>query len=285
MVKTVRAPALMWDPRIKRVAWRDLIALTWMEALKELLHPLPWLAVSLAGAGLGWLPLALVGSFMFFLTGLRQIHDAYHSALGLPRWANHAVMLVQSVLMINAMHAVRWNHLRHHRLCLAEGDVEAASAKMSAAGALLYGPLFPLRLIGTALRLGDADTRRWIALELAAMAAWIGLVFGVLDAGPIRAPLQYHTLAMLAGECFTAFFCVWTVHHDCPREETMARTSRWGLANAVFYGMFFHIEHHVFPAVPTCHLPQLARRLDRAWPRLAASRVFDLPQRRQVLGF
>ncbi len=281
MVKTVKAPALMWDPRIKRVAWRDLIALTRMETLKELIHPLPWLAVSLVAAGLGWLPLALLGSFMFFLTGLRQIHDAYHSALGLPRWANHAVMLVQSVLMMNAMHAVRWNHLRHHRLCLAEGDVEADSAKMSAAGALLYGPIFPLHLIGTALRLGDADTKRWVALELGAMAAWGGLVFGVFDFWP----LQYHALAMLAGECFTAFFCVWTVHHDCPREETMARTSRWGLANAVFYGMFFHIEHHVFPAVPTCHLPLLARRLDHAWPRLAASRVFALPPRRQLLGF
>lgn len=281
MVQAVKAPALMRDQRLKKVAWRDLIALTPVETLKELTHPLPWLAASLLLAGLGWWPLALPASFMFFLTGLRQIHDAYHSALGLPRWANHAVMLVQSVLMMNAMHAVRWNHLRHHRLCLAEGDVEAASARMSAAGALLYGPLFPLRLIGTALRLGDGETRRWIALELGAMAAWAALVFGALDFWP----LQYHTAAMLVGECFTAFFCVWTVHHDCPRDETMARTSRWGLANAVFYGMFFHIEHHVFPAVPTCHLPQLARRLDDAWPRLAASRVFDLPPRRQLLGF
>jgi len=271
----------MWDLRLKRVAWRDLVTLSRRETLKELGHPLPWLLASLAAAGLGWLLPALACSFMFFLTGLRQIHDAYHSALGLPRWGNHAVMLVQSVLMMNAMHAVRWNHLRHHRLCLAEGDVEAASARMSAAGALLYGPLFPLRLIATAWRRGDSATRRWIAIELGAMAAWALAAFVLLDIWA----LQYHTMAMLAGECFTAFFCVWTVHHDCPRDETMARTSRWALANAVFYGMFFHIEHHVFPAVPTCHLPMLARRLDRAWPRLAASRVFALPPRRQLLGF
>jgi fatty acid desaturase len=26
--------------------------------------------------------------------------------------------------------------------------------------------------------------------------------------------------------------------------------------------MFFHVEHHLFPAVPTCHQPELARWLD-----------------------
>jgi fatty acid desaturase len=38
--------------------------------------------------------------------------------------------------------------------------------------------------------------------------------------------------------------------------------------------MFFHVEHHLFPAVPTCHLPQLARRLDEAAPELTRLRVF-----------
>jgi fatty acid desaturase len=31
--------------------------------------------------------------------------------------------------------------------------------------------------------------------------------------------------------------------------------------------MFFHLEHHLFPQVPTAHLPLLARRLDNACPR------------------
>jgi fatty acid desaturase len=273
-----KVPALLRDSRLRQVHWRDLIALSPLETLLELAHPLPWLAASLALVALGWWPAALPCSFMFFLTGLRQIHDAYHSALGLPRWANHAVMLVQSVLMMNAMHAVRFNHLRHHRLCLAPGDVEAASAKMTALGALLFGPLFPLRLIATAWRCGDAATRRWVGIELIAMALAGGGVV-LLDLWP----LQYHLLAMAGGECFTAFFCVWTVHHDCPREGTMARTSRSALANRVFYGMFFHIEHHVFPAVPTCHLPVLARRLDAARPDLARSKVFAVPPLRRLL--
>jgi beta-carotene hydroxylase len=30
--------------------------------------------------------------------------------------------------------------------------------------------------------------------------------------------------------------------------------------------MFFHAEHHLFPAVPTAHLHELAYRLDAAMP-------------------
>jgi fatty acid desaturase len=40
--------------------------------------------------------------------------------------------------------------------------------------------------------------------------------------------------------------------------------------------MFFHAEHHLFPAVPTGHLHVLAQRLDAAMPEVS---------RRQVLSF
>jgi fatty acid desaturase len=38
--------------------------------------------------------------------------------------------------------------------------------------------------------------------------------------------------------------------------------------------MFFHLEHHLFPKVPTSHLPRLADRLDSAAPELPAYQVF-----------
>lgn len=37
---------------------------------------------------------------------------------------------------------------------------------------------------------------------------------------------------------------------------------------------FSHVEHHLYPAVPTCRLPLLAKRLDAVAPELAARRVF-----------
>jgi fatty acid desaturase len=42
----------------------------------------------------------------------------------------------------------------------------------------------------------------------------------------------------------------------------------------ITYNMFYHVEHHLFPAVPTCKLPILAGRLDAAAPEFATKKVF-----------
>src|SRR5437764_3460992 len=86
--------------------------------------------------------------------------------------------------------------------------------------------------------------------------------------------LRYHLCAMTVGQCLTSFFAVWTVHHDCEHERPFARTLRGLLKNGATFNMFFHMEHHLFPAVPTCHLPQLAERLDKAAPEMTRLRVF-----------
>lgn len=265
-----RTPAIMADERVRAVQWRDLRALSRAESVSELLLPLPWLALSLWLAHADAYAWALPASFMFFLTGLRQVHDSYHSNLRLSRRGDDLVMLAQSLLMMSPLHAVKISHLRHHRLCMAEGDVEARGARMSALGAIAFGPLFPVLLVREAFRIGPARDRRWVKAELAAIALWVALVFGTLDWPALR----YHVLVMGVGECLTAFFCVWTVHHGCDREHFIARTSRRRLWNTVFYDMFFHVEHHLFPGVPTRHLRRLATRLDAAAPELRGKDVW-----------
>jgi fatty acid desaturase len=95
-------------------------------------------------------------------------------------------------------------------------------------------------------------------------------VFAVLDV-PV---LRYHVVAMAIGQCLTAFFAVWTVHHDCDRSHFIARTLRSRWKNLLSYSMFFHVEHHLYPKVPTCHLATLAGRLDLAAPELQTRKVF-----------
>jgi fatty acid desaturase len=46
------------------------------------------------------------------------------------------------------------------------------------------------------------------------------------------------------------------------------------LKSAVVFNMFYHLEHHLDPWVPTCHLPTLAERLDQTLPELAHKQVF-----------
>ena len=78
---------IMRDPRVRSVEWRDLVPVTRWEVVKEVLLSLPWLAASLVLASFHLYPLALACSFIFFLCGLRQVHNAYHYAVGIPRQA------------------------------------------------------------------------------------------------------------------------------------------------------------------------------------------------------
>jgi fatty acid desaturase len=38
--------------------------------------------------------------------------------------------------------------------------------------------------------------------------------------------------------------------------------------------MFYHLEHHLFPAVPTIKLPELARRIDDIFPNIEKKETF-----------
>jgi len=256
--------------RLAQVEWRDLVVLSRKDVFHELTLSLPWLAISLMLASFEWYVPALFASFLFFLTGLRQVHNAYHQALGLSRRATDLVMFVLSILMLGSMHAIRINHLHHHRNCLGDDDVEAMSARLPAWGALMLGPWFPLRLHHRALQLARGAQRRWIIGELVANGAWCLLVFGVTGWPALR----YHVLAMALGQCLTAFFAVWSVHHDTQDAPFPARTLRTPFTSHISYAMFHHVEHHLFPAVPTRRLPELAARIDRMAPEFARYKVF-----------
>jgi fatty acid desaturase len=59
---------------------------------------------------------------------------------------------------------------------------------------------------------------------------------------------------------------IWAVHQACENDRFTARTPRSKLLNTFVYGMFYHLEHHLYPRVPTCHLHILAQRLDEVSP-------------------
>ena len=255
------------DDRLREVEWRDLVPLTRGEVVYETLITMPWLAVSLtawylaSSIHIAFVALALVSAFFFFLTGLRQVHNAYHHALGLGRRSTDLIMFALSVTMMSAMHAIQATHLNHHRHCLDDEDVEGRAATQSWWRAVLSGPAFAVHLHRNGWMLADARTRRWIVVEMIAIALTMTAAV-LLESFPLRA----HVMTMIAGQCFTAFFAVWTVHHDCVAIGRIARTQRGWLKNVMSYDMFHHVEHHLFPGVPTCHLPELANRLDRVAP-------------------
>lgn len=261
---------ILRDPRLRMVRWRDLVQLDRRAILHELMLPIPWLASSMILAQWGYPIPALFLSFIFFLTGLRVVHNAFHYALGLPRLLVELLMTTLSVLMLGSMHAVQFNHLQHHKHCLGENDVEGMCARFPWWQALLIGPWFPIRMHLHSLMVGNRRLRCWVLFELSLNVLVLLLAFACWDIPALR----YHVTVMTLGQCLTGFFAVWTVHHDCDRSHHIARTLRGWLKNAISFSMFYHVEHHLFPRVPTCHLHELARRLDVAAPELQEKQVF-----------
>jgi len=257
--------SLLQDRRLRTVKWKDLTHLSPLEIIIENSITLPWLLISCLLAWKHHYLAALPFSFLFFLTGLRQVHNGFHHTLGTTRLLTELTLLSNSVLMLAAMHAVKYNHLRHHKYCLQEGDVEGNWARMPAWKAILYGPAFIIRQHIVAFRSKDS-LKIW--LELTMIIIFVSAVFIA------RIPfLQYHVLAMLAGELLSGFFAVWTVHHDCD-EEVFARSLSRPWKNKLTYNMFFHLEHHLFPGVPTIKLPILAARIREALPDVTIKEVF-----------
>src|SRR5437868_1953509 len=234
---------IVGDTRARFVEWKDLTHLSAGEIVKELVLSLPWLAASLWLAHAHWYFLALPASFMFFLVGLRQVHNAYHYALGLSRKGSDWVMFAMSALMLGSMHAVQINHLEHHRHCLDEDDVEGASARMAAWKAVLYGPVFPMRLHVNAWKKARGESFYWIVAELVATAGVVSV------ACALAIPwVRYHVLAMAAGQCLTSFFRL-----DCP---SRLRSAGAPCPNAARLAQKWRYLQHVF----SCGTPSVPRR-------------------------
>lgn len=254
---------------VRQVPWKDLKHLSFKEMLIENSLTLPWLLLSWLLAYKGYYLLALPFSFIFFLTGLRQVHNGFHNALGTSKILTWLTLFSNSILMMVSAHSVQFNHLRHHKYCLTEDDYEGKSARMKWYTAIAYGPVHIFMIHKVTLQKGNRNYVKNTIFELLALLCFAALVFYV------HIPfLMYHVLVMLAGECLTAFFAVWTVHHDTEDDPSMPRTLRKGWKNFITFSMFYHLEHHLFPAVPTIKLPELARRMDAALPDIKKRSTF-----------
>ncbi|MEO8390532.1 MAG: fatty acid desaturase [Polaromonas sp.] len=254
--------------RPAQVRWEDLVSLRPGQVALNLGLSAPWLAGSLWAAqhDLYWLAMPL--SAAFFLTALRQAHDSYHASIGVPRRWLDAVLLALTFTMLCSTHAIRHTHLVHHRDPLGDGDEEGGWARQPGWRALALGVLFSIRTHAQALRTGSPRTRRWVGAELTLIAA-VCLTAALTE----QAWLRYHAVAMIGSNMLVGFFAVWSVHHGCDPKGVFARTERRAWVNGLTVHLLFHIEHHLYPAVPANHLPILASRLDAVAPEWAAVRV------------
>lgn len=254
---------------LKKVQWKDLSKLTLKELLIENNLTIPWFLVSMVLAWKQYYLIALPFSIIFFLTAFRQVHNGFHKSLGTNRFLTWLSFYLNSILMIVSVHAVRFNHLRHHKYCLSEIDYEGKAAQKSWLSAILYGPFHVFLLHKITYQLGTRSDRKNMILELVSILIFIAIAFGFK-----LHFLKYHIIVMFVGELLSAFFAVWLVHHDTDSHPELARTQRTKWKNVITFSMFYHMEHHLFPAVPTIKLPELANRIDEILPDLPKKQAF-----------
>jgi fatty acid desaturase len=240
--------------------WQDLVAYKPWETAKELSLPLPWFILETWASSNQLYFLALLASVYFFLTCLRVSHNAFHYSIGLSRSATDVVMLLLSVFMMTSMRATQFTHLQHHRHCLGDRDVEGHVAKTPFFEMLLNAPLFTIKLHLAALTQAKQQQIFWVKVELLLNLLWLILVWFCWDSDA----LKIHTIIMLLSHAISPVFTVWSVHHDCENSDYDSRTLRNFWLSLMAYNMFYHLEHHAYPAIPTCHLAELAKRLDEA---------------------
>jgi len=152
-------------------------------------------------------------------------------------------------------------HLNHHlRYPAPHDDPEAASAHQGFWAALRSGPLFFLRLWCWAIRRYPAHRPRLVTEAIIILA----LVAAAVIAAVVRSavPLVYVGLAYLG--TWIVPLVTGYIPHTPAGDTALSQTRRFRgrVARIVALDHLYHLEHHLYPAVPHHRWPDLACRLD-----------------------
>lgn len=260
----------MRHPSLSQIQWQDLRQLKPTETIYNIFLSLPFLLLSWWSVSEGWWLIALTATFFFFTAALRQAHDCYHRTLGVGKVATELMLFVLSMTMLCSTHAIRHTHLNHHRDPLGESDVEGNWARLPWYKAILGGGLFSIMIQWFGLTQSSRRNRLLVAVDMLLIVSVVVTAFITMH--PV---LVYQVLVMILANAMVGFFAVWSVHHGCD-EIVYARSERHPLINLLTFNLLYHIEHHLFPAVPTNHLPLLAKRLDDHAPQWTQQPVIPI---------
>ena len=187
---------------------------------------------------------------------------------GLGRRQTDWALFFSGAILLESGHAYRITHLQHHRLFPNETeDPEGYPAHVGMLGAILYGPIFLPKLWFWAYsrQRGRPSQRRWLLAEAAVPCAT--LVTGVLLWTITPYLLAYVAMALI-GSWVYPLLTVYLPHRDFGETPlTQTHTLRGRIIPALFLELTYHLEHHLYPQVPSHHLKQLAARLDPFFKR------------------
>ncbi len=211
-----------------------------------------------------WIPAVCSIVALSFVTFGSVSHDLVHRSLGLQRRWNEAFLTAIELLMLRSGRAYRLSHLHHHARYPNEDDPEGAAAHGTAWSSIFGGPTYFLRLWIWAVREYPDHRRRLYVEGFVAVL----LAFGAAATVPFTfVPLVYVGLAY-SGTWIVPFATSYVPH--TPRgngELAQTRRFRGAVARVVAFDHLYHLEHHLYPAVPHHRWRELAVRLDPHFDR------------------
>jgi beta-carotene hydroxylase len=246
----------------------DLIRTRRSEAAWVLARPFIFAALFFIATAVGAWPLAPLCIFFLFVSIVASAHDVVHGSLGLSRRAAELWLFALGALVLESGHAYRLTHLRHHAVFPGPDDPEGEPAKHSFWAALAMGPTYIPRLWLWALHRANARERRWLIAE----AAWaLAAVAGALAATRFTPwPLVYVLTVIVASWVYPVSTAHLPHKNYGVTELTQTHTLRGRIVPALFFELTYHLEHHLYPGVPTHRLVELSHRLE---PHLRAAGV------------
>lgn len=232
-------------------------------------------AILLCGVGIAlqppgwWLLLPVQGVMIVFLFTLE--HECTHRTPFANERLSDWVGRFCGLALVLPFEWFRWFHLAHHRWTNLPGkDPELASPKPERLPAWLWHvsglPYWGagLRLMA-ALVLGRAEgdylpegARPRIIRE----ARWMALIYACLAASLFWSPLVLWVwvVPVLLGQPVLRLYLL-AEHGDCPQVANMFENTRTTFTNRLLrflaWNMPYHVEHHVWPAVPFHRLPEV----------------------------
>lgn len=210
-------------------------------------------------------------------------HEGHHHLLFRNTIVNHAANIALCVPLLHSPSAYRVLHELHHRFLGGPGDPDeyrnyTASPRVRWAlqwvrltiGTLVYMPLIPV----VAWRRASREERRRIGLEYAGMTIVWGLVFAAF---PLHNLLQVWLVPGVLVGYISAVRALaqhaLTDSHDPLLASRTVRSNRF--VSFLLLNENYHLEHHLFPEVPSYHLPRLHALLQARLPRAVEARSYS----------
>lgn len=239
---------------------RDLLVTTPRQRWIGLLRPLFGVLVYAIAAYFElWLLLPLI-VFLIFVAVVTITHDVVHGTIGLNKRQTEWALFFMGAVLMESGHAYRITHHQHHSNFPEEEDPEGYPAKISLLGAILYGPVFLWRLWWWAFQRSGRRQRLWLSVEISLPFMIVAL--GIILWTTTPAILIYAVLAII-GSWVYPLLTVYLPHKDYGDTPlTQTHTLRGTIIPAIFLELTYHLEHHLYPQVPSHNLSKLAKRLD-----------------------